>query len=55
MRPTPPFILPAHLRDDAPHKTCNLCGRKSWSREEWLTMCNMPQPNGERRAPIRNS
>lgn len=38
---------PAYLRDDAPYKTCDTCGRKSWSEECRIgTSCGMPQPSG---------
>jgi ribosomal protein L37E len=38
---------PAHLRDDAPFKTCDTCGRKTWATEARTgDPCAMPQPSG---------
>lgn len=37
----------AHLRDDAPYRVCDRCGRKSWASEQ-AGPCGMPQPDGSR-------
>lgn len=38
--------LPPHLRDDAPHRQCDQCGRKTWDTAKFNTTCTMTQPSG---------
>ena len=38
--------LPAHLRDDAPQKQCDKCGRRTVDIKE--VVCGMTQPDGKK-------